>query len=100
MKVELNDWPGERTGELGELPESDVTVWDMESLLTQVTFVPVLTVIVAGLNEKFFMLTETFEGAGIGAGVGVGVGAGAVFVAWLFDVGGMLVCELFVGTIL
>ena len=64
--------------ELSRLPESEVTVWGTLSLLTQVTRVPGLIVMVAGLNTKFLMFTVTLLEVGVSTAevelVGVGVG--------------------------
>lgn len=55
--MKLNDWPGERVGELRRLPESEVIVCGTLSLFTHVTFVPLLIDKSDGLNAKLSMLT-------------------------------------------
>ncbi len=76
VNVKLKLSPGERSPELNA-PWSAVTVWVTESLLVQVTLVPVLTVRAAGLNAKFKIVTlfPVLAGVMVGAVVGVLVGA-------------------------
>jgi hypothetical protein len=89
VKIKLKDCPGESLGEFRRLPTSDVTVCGTESLLVQVTFVPALMVSVDGLNEKFFISTETFSVAGtLGVEVsGAEVGGVGVTDVWVFETG-------------
>jgi hypothetical protein len=78
VKVKLNDWPGARVGELRRPPESEVTVWGAESLFVHVTFVPVLTLSIAGLNANPLILIATTEGAGVVEVLGGVAGVGTV----------------------
>ena len=95
VNVKLKVLPGERPPE-SNAPWSAVTVWVIESLFVQVTFVPAFTGSVAGLKAKFMIVTllpllagvlvdavvgvlvGAVVGVGVGAVVGVGVGAVAV----------------------
>lgn len=81
VKVKLNECPGASVWEPKGPAESGVTVWVTESLFVQVTVAPVLTESVAGLNEKFWMLTtaeadvsEVFEAGAAGSAVVAGGG--------------------------
>jgi len=81
VKTKLNDCPGERVEELNKLPESNVTVWVIESSLIHVTFVPVLIFSVDGLNEKFLISIVTFDSIVV------------VFEVTVVDVVVVVVCE-------
>ena len=76
VNVKLKLLPGESNPE-SNAPWSAVTVWVIESLFVQVTFVPVFTVRVAGLNVKFIIVTllPVLAGVVVDAVVGVAVGA-------------------------
>ena len=76
VNVKLKLLPGERPP-LSKAPWSAVTVWVIESLLVQVTLVPIFTVSVAGLKAKFIIVTllPLLEGVVVVAVVGVLVGA-------------------------
>src|SRR5712692_377889 len=58
----------------------DTTLWGSSSLFVQVTAVPALTLMAAGMNEKLSMVIA--EVATAGWAVGAAAGAGASAWAW------------------
>jgi hypothetical protein len=90
VNVKLKLFPGERSPE-SNAPWSAVTVWVIESLFVQVTFVPVFTVRLAGLKAKFIIVTLLPLPLGVLVDAVVGVAVGAVVGVFVGTVVGVLV---------